>query len=143
MTATGRDAGIDTELDLTGLLEGFGALEAQVLGVVPGANPGANRSEADLRYLPPEEVMADGIVDIALEPGEILELRFFEIDPTDAFRPLLTPRETADPPPALPPDALPPLRLSDDDGDGDGAPETALDWVTILLPLLLLTAGFG
>jgi hypothetical protein len=131
-------------IDLSNFVAGFDAMEVTVLGVVPGQSPGDNRSDVEMQQLEASEVYQDGILEAALDSGEIMQVIIRGIQPTDAFAPTLDAIEAAalvidDEGPVFDDDPVPEDPI-DDGGSGGGMEGFGL--LLALLPLLLL-AGMG
>ena len=111
-----------------------------------------HRARAETEDVPAEEFYEDGRVAVALDPGEILEVRIDGFTPTAGFAAAMDPGDDGDGDPDLAPDpfdGLPtvPVEEPGDDGEeeDDGDDGGVLDGVALLLGLLplLALAGMG
>ncbi|WP_353475785.1 type I secretion protein (plasmid) [Salipiger sp. H15] len=133
-------AGSVTDLDLSGLVTGFGSMEITRLGVAAGADAGDARAAPVLESLDPEEVYRDGLLEADLAPHEILQVVIRDVTPSEAFAPLLATLEGEE---AEDPD-LPVLDPPEDEADaeipdgGDGGEDSGWGAVAMLLALLPL-----
>jgi len=73
---------VQSDLDITDLITAYGNVELSILGVEEGSAPGDNDSSAAVEDLAPETSIEDGIINVPLDPGEILIVRLFEYEPT-------------------------------------------------------------
>ncbi len=95
-----------TDIDMSGFVAGFDAMEVSVLGVAEGQNPGSTRSDADLQELDAETVFRDNVLEVDLDKGEIMQVVIRGLTPAEGFEPLMNAiDEAAD------------LLLVEDDGD--------------------------
>lgn len=85
-----------TDLDLSGLLTGFGGMEITLLGVAEGARPGDAAAAPQLEALDPEVLYGDGLLEVALAPHEILQVVIRDVVPTEAFTPVLAGIDTVE-----------------------------------------------
>ncbi|ANT63218.1 hypothetical protein AYJ57_22330 (plasmid) [Salipiger sp. CCB-MM3] len=83
------DAASVSDLDLSGLVSGFGAMEITVLGVAEGEAVGDTGSVPDVQSLNAEEVYADGVLEVDLDPREIMQVVIRDLQPSEAFAPVL------------------------------------------------------
>lgn len=106
---------VQSGVDLRPLVADVGGVEATVLGVAPGQAPGDTSSDAVLERLEPDEVYDDGMVDVVLAEGEILQLRLIDVIPTAEFAPVFDSTAPGAGPvdPAAVPDVLTEVDLSD------------------------------
>ena len=73
---------VESDLDITELVQAYGNVKLSILGVEKGSAPGDNDSNAFVEELNPETSIEDGIINVPLDPGEILIVRLFEYEPT-------------------------------------------------------------
>lgn len=83
--ASVSDETTTTELDISGLVESYGAMEIQILGVAEGESPGYTRSETEIETLNPDDIYEDGVLSITLDTGEIMQVVISDVEATDAF----------------------------------------------------------
>ncbi|WP_179380396.1 type I secretion protein [Jannaschia marina] len=145
-------------LDLGQMVRGGGTVSGQLLGVRDGDAPGATDARAEVETLHPGTFYDDGHVAVALDPGEILEIRIAGFKPTPGFREVMEGLDTTPDAPPVPPEDIPPMldpimpspdrdepEAEDTDSDDfdDDMPD-AIAWLLGLLPLLALAgAGLG
>ncbi|GIT92371.1 hypothetical protein JANAI62_28290 [Jannaschia pagri] len=159
-----------TTFDLSGMVAGgSGIVSAKLLGVAEGDLPGSTDARAMVEDVPADEVYDNGTVVATLAPGEILELRIEDFDPTADFRTLMDqvdmpadlpppdprpePVEDPDDPadvglPALPapeedPDDDQSEPPADEDGGADGGLFESMGVLLLLLPVLALAGLAG
>ena len=150
------DEPTSTELDIEMLLAEFGSIEAQVLGVAEGENPGDTRSEAEVEDLDAADVYDEGYLLAHLDAHEVLQVVFSDVELTPHMTEVLEDNEIIW-------DDDEPFPGEDDDPIGGGTPpnedgdpeeeeeeEVVLDddgggfgGLAFLLPLLLLLAAMG
>jgi hypothetical protein len=85
LTTSHTEGVVQTDLDITELVEGYGNVALSILGVEDGSAPGDNDSHAHVEQLDPQLAIQDGIIDVPLDPGEILIVRLYDYDPTPAL----------------------------------------------------------
>ncbi|MEM6303561.1 MAG: type I secretion protein [Pseudomonadota bacterium] len=85
---TQREDSTMTDVDISGLIETFGAADVTLLGVAAGDAPGSNRSSAEVRELAAGQVIQDGFISADLMPGEIMQVVFNDVTPTEDFQPI-------------------------------------------------------
>jgi hypothetical protein len=78
-----------TDIDMSGFVAGFDAMEVSVLGVGEGQNPGSTRSDADLQELDAETVFRDNVLEVDLDRGEIMQVVIRGLTPAEGFEPLM------------------------------------------------------
>lgn len=149
IASTDRENVSQVDLDVSNLVSDFGSLEARVLGVQSGDSPGSSReSDPHLEYLDANSVYDDGFIEIVLEPGEIMEIKFSDVTPTDAFASVLG--LVSEPTIADPDDPIIPKEVEPQEDDNeleDGLedetedPSMGLEWALALLPLIALLGG--
>ena len=83
-----HENGISTEINFSNLVESHGGADIALLGVGESENPGDNDSTAVVEDIEEEEVLSDGILSVDLAPGEIMEITFREVEPTEEFAPV-------------------------------------------------------
>lgn len=143
--------------DLDGLVAGGGQVTGTILGVAEGDAPGSTRARAETEDLAAQEFYDDGLIAITLDPGEIMEVRITEFEPTDDLSEAVSGR--ASPPIAriedeprddMIADALienmnedPDPEPSDDDDDDDDGILDGLGWLLGILPVLALAGLAG
>lgn len=95
-------------VDIGALVAGVGGVEASVLGVAPGQSAGDTGSDPRVEQLDGADVYADGMIDVLLGPGEIMQVRLTEVTPTASFSEAFeaTTPESAAPDPEILDDAL-------------------------------------
>ncbi len=76
---------VDSEVDISNLVEGFGEMEITVLGVARGDGPGNTQSRATVEHPDPDDLHVDGLIETLLAPGEIMQVRLTDVVPTDDF----------------------------------------------------------
>lgn len=91
ITSMGQDGVVNTDLDLTTMLVGFDTMDLTILGVEDGAMIGSNRSDAVLEQVDPTLAYDDGILDVSLDPHEILQVVIKGVQPTDDLAPFMEP----------------------------------------------------
>jgi hypothetical protein len=115
---------VQSGVDVRALLSDVGAVEATVLGVAPGQASGDTSSEAVLERLDPADVYADGVIDAVLAPGEILQVRLFDVTPTAGFAPVFDATSPVfDASATQVPEAMPLFEPYSDLSDPDDPPE--------------------
>ncbi len=82
---TDRTDATMTDIDISGLVRSFGHADITRLGVAKGEAPGSNRSDAQIEELPSGRVIDGGFIEADLMPGEILQVVFSDVTPTNAF----------------------------------------------------------
>lgn len=152
-----HDNGVSTQIDFGNLIEAHGGVDILHLGVEEGENPGDNDSAAVVEEVDEEEVLSDGVLSVDLAPGEIMEITFRDVVPTDEFAPIFEAAheevvadddDTDDgdlPIPTIPADETgsgDEEEVSDDGDDDSGFDLGGLEWALMLLPVLAL-AGFA
>ena len=75
------------DIDLSNLVSGFEDLEISVLGVALGEEPGNTSSKADIQSRDADIVFEDGILEVDLDQGEIMQVVIRGIEPSDVFAP--------------------------------------------------------
>jgi hypothetical protein len=78
-----------TDIDLSNLVAGYDAMNISVLGVMPGESPGNTSSVVDVQQINTEDVFQDGILEVDLDEGEIMQVVIKGIQPTESFAPTL------------------------------------------------------
>ena len=78
-----------TDIDLSNLVAGYDAMNISVLGVMPGESPGNTSSVVDVQQINTEDVFQDGILEVDLDEGEIMQVVIRGIQPTESFAPTL------------------------------------------------------
>ena len=78
-----------TDIDLSNLVAGYDAMNISVLGVMPGESPGDTSSVVDVQQINTEDVFQDGILEVDLDEGEIMQVVIKGIQPTESFAPTL------------------------------------------------------
>ncbi|SDI01147.1 hypothetical protein [Alloyangia pacifica] len=78
-----------TDLDLSGLLTGFGGMEITRLGVAEGQAAGDTGSTPVLETLDAGEIYADGMLEVDLGPHEVLQVVIRDVEPSESFAPVL------------------------------------------------------
>lgn len=78
-----------TDIDLSHFIAGFSEMEIKVLGVAEGANPGDTRSAAEVETRDAAELFQGGILEVDLDPGEIMQVVVKGLVPTEEFAPTL------------------------------------------------------
>lgn len=89
VTATQHDGVTSTNLDLSGLINDFSSIDLTILGVEEGANIGSNRSDAVLETVDAQNAMSGLMLDVNLDPGEIMQVVISGVTPTDALAPII------------------------------------------------------
>lgn len=99
---------VNSGVDISALVADFGSVEASVLGVAPGQDPGNTEADPVIEQLTGSDVYAGGLIDAILGPGEIMQVRFFDLTPTAGFAEVFdaTGAEAAAPGILLPEEAL-------------------------------------
>ncbi|MFW2588718.1 calcium-binding protein [Sagittula sp. SSi028] len=109
-TADGTET---TRVDLGSILDGSDTAQFQILGVAAGDAPGSNSSEGVIRTLSADDVMTGSVLEVTLQPGEILVASFDDIDPAREFAPLARAIDTDSAPVAVSEEAeVTPLRAA-------------------------------
>jgi hypothetical protein len=153
VTPMGSDSVTSTDLDLSGLLVGFDSMELTILGVEAGGKGlGSNATSAVLETVDPASVYDEGLLDVSLDPEEILQIVIKGVIPTDVLAPYVTPpfdpydEDMADPTIDVPPD----MRSLDDPRDeighsfeADDASDIGLSLLLAAVPILALLAFAG
>lgn len=83
---TSKTSGAVADVDLSAFLKDFGSVEALVLGVADGQAAGDTSSAPVVEELD-GEVFSDGFLEATLSPGEIMQIVFTDVVPTNAFSP--------------------------------------------------------
>lgn len=78
-----------TDIDLSGLVEGFSAMEISVLGVCEGEQSGSSYSDSHVEACDPGEIYQDGTLEVDLAPGEIMQVVIRDLVPTESFGDML------------------------------------------------------
>lgn len=118
IASTDHENVTSTDIDVSNLIADYDSLSVRVLGVEDGENPGDTSSTALLEELDADEVFDDGFVEAVLAPGEIMEVRFAGVTPTDEFAPLFEAANGTDDDPD--PDMDPDKDVdAEEDGSGD------------------------
>jgi alpha-L-arabinofuranosidase len=86
VVSTSHTEGLSTKVDINNLVESYGSVDTLQLGVEDDINPGSTKSIAELENVPEDEIIKDGVLSIDLAPGEILEITFRDVVPTDEFK---------------------------------------------------------
>ncbi|NDV50534.1 hypothetical protein [Salipiger sp. PrR003] len=145
--ASNSSNAISQEVDVSGLFQDVGGLEAQVLGVAEGENPGDQSSIAVLRTLDPGEVFGDGFISAELDLYEIMQVKITDFTPTEAMQAAMDAIDSGEQDGSDVPD-LPVTDPDPEDDDEDEPDEEEQDeegflagldgiaWVAALLPLL-------
>ncbi|MBE9640534.1 hypothetical protein [Salipiger mangrovisoli] len=126
LTAQGSAAS-HAELDLSGLVSGFGSMEITLLGVADGAAAGDSAAIPQLQRLDPQEVYREGVLEVSFGPHEILQVVLRDVLPSEAFAPLFEVLGTADA--GADPDA-------DPGADAGADPEAGAAGLETILPVL-------
>lgn len=96
VTGTQHEGITQTNLDLSGLVLDFEKMELTILGVEPDSEIGSNRSEAVLEEVSPENALSGSILNVTLDPGEILQVVITGVIPTDALAPVIDSSHSTD-----------------------------------------------
>jgi hypothetical protein len=134
-----RQSGTSASVDVSSFISGYDAADVVVLGVADGDAPGSNKSQAVIEEVDPSVISA-GEIEASLDPGEIMQVVFAGVQPTDAFRPIWERASASDPVddetpvPVVPPD-------EDDMGDDESA--SGVEWLLALLGVLSVAGGLG
>lgn len=134
-----RQSGTSASVDVSSFISGYDAADVVVLGVADGDAPGSNKSQAVIEDVDPS-VISGGAIEASLDPGEIMQVVFSGVQPTDAFRPIWERANASDPVddetplPVVPPD-------DDDVGDDDSA--SGIEWLLALFGVLAVAGGLG
>lgn len=135
--------------DVDSVVAGGGQVTGTIIGVRDGDAPGSTRATAWREDMEAADFYDDGLVAVSLDPGEIMEIRIADFQPTDALRqaasvddavPLLTPLPEV---PVI--DRLEGEKEDVDaqaDRDEDGL-SSGMDWLLAALPFLALFALAG
>lgn len=78
-----------TDLDLSGLLTGFGGMHITRLGVAEGEAAGDTASTPTVETLDAGEIYADGLLEVDLGPHEVLQVVIRDVAPSESFAPVL------------------------------------------------------
>lgn len=81
-----KTSGAIADVDITAFVEDFGTVEVLLLGVDDGQAAGDNSSTPIVENLG-EEAFSDGFLEATLSPGEIVQVVFTDVVPTEAFLP--------------------------------------------------------
>jgi hypothetical protein len=154
-TSNSRDAVVDSEVDISGLVAGFGSIEITTLGVANGAAPGDTESRAVVENPDPEDLYADGVIETILAPGEIMMVRLNDVQPTEDFAEVFAATATVpeeeslvagvsetgttgaeDDPGLVTESEEEEAAALDDAEEDDGGDDMGLGWALALLPLL-------
>ncbi|MGP6087130.1 type I secretion protein [Antarctobacter jejuensis] len=90
---------VNSGVDISALVADVGTVEASVLGVAPGQNPGNTEATAEVEQLDGGDIYAGGLIDAVLGPGEIMQVRLIDVTPTARFAEVF---DATGPDPALP-----------------------------------------
>jgi hypothetical protein len=84
--AAGHDEGVlNTNLDIGELVLGFDSIEITVVGVEEGSLIGSNDSTAEIEIIDSTDAVADGFIDVPLDPHEIVQVIIRNYEPSDAL----------------------------------------------------------
>ncbi len=86
-TSNLRDGVVQSEVDISNLVDGFDGIEITTLGVARGAAPGDNTSPPVLEQPDPDDLYVSGLLETVLAPGEIMQVRLTDVVPTSDFAP--------------------------------------------------------
>ena len=134
-----RQSGTSASVDMSSFISGYDAADVVVLGVADGDAPGSNKSQAVIEDVDPS-VISSGAIEASLDPGEIMQVVFTGVQPTDAFRPIWESANASDliddetPPPVVPPD---------DDDISDDESASGIEWLLALFGVLAVAGGLG
>ena len=134
-----RQSGTSASVDVSSFISGYDAADVVVLGVADGDAPGSNKSQAVIEDVDPS-VISSGAIEASLDPGEIMQVVFTGVRPTDAFRPIWESANASDliddetPPPVVPPD---------DDDISDDESASGIEWLLALFGVLAVAGGLG
>ncbi|UWQ19978.1 hypothetical protein [Jannaschia sp. W003] len=84
--ASDADGMIATEIDISSMVRSGGEVNALVLGVTEGSNPGSSKSAAQVEELTQGDVYEDGILSVVLDPGEIMQVEIRDFVATEDFK---------------------------------------------------------
>jgi hypothetical protein len=134
------------DIDLSKLVAGYDTMDISVLGVLLGERPGNTRSDVDVQQLNAEDIFQDGILEVDLDEGEIMQVIIRGIQPTESFAPTLDAINDAEfgDDPVVPIDdpVVPDDEPEDLDDDSDGGLGD-LAFLLGLLPILSLLGLAG
>ena len=134
-----RQSGTSANVDVSKFITDYDAADVVVLGVADGDAPGSNKSQAVIEDVDPSVISA-GEIEASLDPGEIMQVVFTGVQPTDAFRPIWQranasePVDDETPVPVVPPD---------DDDMGDDESGSGIEWLLALFGVLAVAGGLG
>jgi len=134
-----RQSGTSASVDVSKFITDHDVADIVVLGVADGDAPGSNKSQAVIEDVDPS-VISSGAIEASLDPGEIMQVVFTGVRPTDAFRPIWESANASDliddetPPPVVPPD---------DDDISDDESASGIEWLLALFGVLAVAGGLG
>lgn len=153
--ASNSDKTETTEIAMSSLVAEFGMIDATVLGVARGEMPDGTRAKAEIEDLKQSDFYENGVLTATLDPGEIMQIVFTDVVPTDAFadafnaanqggmNTLVHSDDNVDGLETLVDDDQESRETEDRDEDVSGDDVLGgLEWAMMLLPLLAL-AGLG
>jgi hypothetical protein len=134
-----RQSGTSASVDVSSFISGYDAADVVVLGVADGDAPGSNKSQAVIDEVDPS-VISGGAIEASLDPGEIMQVVFAGVQPTDAFRPIWERANASDP---VDDETPLPVVPPDDDDMGDDESASGIEWLLALLGVLSVAGGLG
>ncbi|MEQ5871382.1 hypothetical protein J4E08_15955 [Sagittula sp. NFXS13] len=84
-TSNLREGVVNTEVDISNLVDGFDSMEITTLGVARGAAPGDTQSAPQVGHPDAEDLHVEGLIETILAPGEIMQVRLDSVQPTADF----------------------------------------------------------
>lgn len=84
-TSNLRQGVVNSEVDISRLVAGFGAMEVTTLGVASSATPGNTTSPAVVDHPDGADLFSNGMIETVLSPGEIMQVRLTDVIPTADF----------------------------------------------------------
>tara|TARA_B110000908_G_scaffold172339_1_gene239167 strand:+ start:359 stop:2107 length:1749 start_codon:yes stop_codon:yes gene_type:complete len=150
IASTASEAAV-TDIDLSNLVAGYDAMDIRVLGVMPGESPGNTRSDVDVQQLNADDIFQDGILEVDLDEGEIMQVVIQGIQPTESFAPTLDAIDAAElgDEPVIVGDELPVISIDElvvpveEAEDIDDQADGGLGDLAFLIGLLPILALFG
>ena len=144
-----RQSGTSASVDVSAFVSDFDSADIVVLGVADGDLPGSNKSQAVIDDVD-LSVISNGRIEASLDPGEIMQVVFTGVDPTDAFCPVWDQANAADPfstdttlsdlVPIIPPDCDMDIEPPD---EPDKESDSGNEWLLALLGVFAAVGGLA
>jgi len=134
-----RQSGTSASVDMSSFISDYDTADVVVLGVADGDAPGSNKSQAVIDEVDPSVISA-GEIEASLDPGEIMQVVFSGVQPTDAFRPIWERANASDP---VDDETPVPVVPPDDDGMEGDESGSGIEWLLALLGVMAAAGGLG